>query len=77
MNTNWVVIPLFYVRLGMWLAWLGLYFVAGGANILWHTFLDRGYQFKNGKLPVFDLVEREKFSRRRELFHIWPQTAGQ
>jgi len=44
MNTNWVVIPLFYVRLGMWLAWLGLYFVAGGANILWHTFLDRGYQ---------------------------------
>ena len=24
--------------LGVWLAWVGWYFVASGANILWHTF---------------------------------------
>ena len=30
--------PWFYARLGVWLAWVEWYFVASGANILWHTF---------------------------------------
>jgi hypothetical protein len=38
MMLQYLIKPWFYARLGVWLAWLGLYFVAGGANILWHTF---------------------------------------
>ncbi len=36
--TEWLIIPWFYARLGVWLAWVGWYFIAGGANILWRTF---------------------------------------
>jgi hypothetical protein len=38
MMTEWLIIPWFYARLGAWLAWVGWYFIAGGANILWRTF---------------------------------------
>jgi hypothetical protein len=48
-----------------------------GEHPLAHVPLIGRNQYKNGKLPVFDLVGREISSQRRKLFRVRSQGAGQ
>jgi hypothetical protein len=43
MMPEWLIKPLFYARLGAWLAWVGWYFVAGGRTSFGASSIDRGF----------------------------------